>query len=448
MNDRKLGLEGTPFSLDPPVYDGILSKISTLENRVGLLRDKGILSLSTLKKYYGEKRFEQVAASNALEGSTLSVGETELAILKGVTIAGHDPAYVRDALALDRALQHLVEITREKNSSTDLNDLKELHGLILGERSGAGIFRNQPMYISGSNHRPPETWQKIMEEMEAWEKWSEQNFELAGPIRAVVLHAWLAHVHPFIDGNGRVARAIGNLELVRSGYPTVIIKKSERSRYLDGLGEADEGGNLQEFFEFMLERMEGSLAGLEQSAREEEGYDLVLAKLRQEQSRRQQIWMTQVKLLALTLVETLQEKISRLDGKVTLKLFEDSLDLDEYLALVQRQTISKSWSFIITMEIPSLPKTAHLVWFGYRSPGMFNHLHQAGGPAMFWSIPNPAGYPRWITDETRSPRYVEMTILPEDPAEWIVRKRDGTIKKISPVLLVKELVTDLLESSC
>jgi hypothetical protein len=78
-----------------------------------MLRQTGELTEQTLRNYYGEKRFEQVAESNAIEGSTLSVGETELAVLKGVTITGHDPAYARDAIALDKALNRIAELARQ-----------------------------------------------------------------------------------------------------------------------------------------------------------------------------------------------------------------------------------------------------------------------------------------------------------------------------------------------
>ncbi|MBF0110991.1 MAG: Fic family protein, partial [Magnetococcales bacterium] len=265
MESEQLGLEGSPYSLIPLVHDGLLQGVVALEDRVELLRNNGTLSPETLKNYYGEQRFEQVAASNALEGSTLSVGETKLAILKGITVTGHDPAFVRDALALDNALRRLVEIAREKSKPTGIDDLKELHALILGDRPGAGMFRNHPVCISGSRHRPAETWNHIMREMEEWERWSIYHHNLAAPVRAILLHAWLTHIHPFGDGNGRTVRAITNLELVRAGYPPVIIKKKERSRYLDALSEADEGGDLQVFFEFMLEHMQMALVGLEQS---------------------------------------------------------------------------------------------------------------------------------------------------------------------------------------
>jgi Fic family protein len=210
--------------------------LATIEDRVSVLRSHGTLNDQTLKQYYGERRFEQVAESNALEGSTLSVGETELAVLTGVTITGHDPGYVRDAIALDKALSRITEIAREKEPPTGITQLREVQALLLEDRPGAGIFRRERVTIRGSRHIPPKSWQAIMSQMEQWENWSVSNATLPAPIRSMVLHAWLTHVHPYIDGNGRTARAIGNLELIRAGYPPIIIKKVERERYLDALG--------------------------------------------------------------------------------------------------------------------------------------------------------------------------------------------------------------------
>ena len=100
-----INLRDSPYVLGKEAEKEVSDRIKGLEERVSLLRNQGSLSPDTVKDYYGEKRFEQVAESNALEGSTLTVGETELAVLKGTTMTGHDPAYVRDALALDQALQ-------------------------------------------------------------------------------------------------------------------------------------------------------------------------------------------------------------------------------------------------------------------------------------------------------------------------------------------------------
>lgn len=116
-----IDVTGTPYCLEFEASLGAARKrLGDLADRVELLRSNGTLSPATLQAYYGEKRFEQIAESNALEGSTLDVGDTELAVARGVTFTGHDPAYVRDAQALAEALDRLTELARG-NEPTSLD---------------------------------------------------------------------------------------------------------------------------------------------------------------------------------------------------------------------------------------------------------------------------------------------------------------------------------------
>ncbi len=151
-------LEGTPYLLNESAARQVRERLDAIEERVSLLRHSKTLTEDTLRDYYGERRFEQVAESNAIEGSTLSAGETELAVLKGVTISGHDPAYTKDAIALDRALTRIADLARHSHAPTGIEELNEVHGLLLGDRPGAGVFRSEPVTIRGSKHAPPKTW--------------------------------------------------------------------------------------------------------------------------------------------------------------------------------------------------------------------------------------------------------------------------------------------------
>lgn len=69
-----------------------------------------------MRAYFGDTRFRQIAESNAIEGNTLSETETEteMAVMKGVTIAGHDPAYSKDAVNLSMALERMVELAQDR----------------------------------------------------------------------------------------------------------------------------------------------------------------------------------------------------------------------------------------------------------------------------------------------------------------------------------------------
>ena len=270
-------LAGTPYSFEATGM-GVVDDVTGLLDRVSRLRSQGTLTEATLRDYFGDKRYEQIAESNALEGSTLSVGETQLAVLRGVTITGHDPAYSRDAIALANALDRMQELAAIA-VPTDIEQVQQVHALILGGLPGSGMFRSEPVRIGGSDHRPPKTWSQIMEGMEQWEAWSRDNTSLSSVFRAVVLHTWLTHIHPYIDGNGRTARAIMNLELIRAGLPSVIIRRKDRVRYLEALSHSDEGGDLGLISELIIERAQDSLRDLERAAARRQGYDEAAVRL-------------------------------------------------------------------------------------------------------------------------------------------------------------------------
>jgi hypothetical protein len=147
--------------------------------------------------------------------------------------------------------------------------------------------------------------------MADWQSWSAEHLDANAPIRSAVLHAWLAHIHPYVDGNGRTARAIGNLELIRAGYPPIVIKKVERDRYYDCLAESDEG-DLGPFLELVLDRCESSLIGLEQSVNTA-GATPAIQTIRERQLKQLGIWNTAVQLLGQMLeLELSQAFIGRL----------------------------------------------------------------------------------------------------------------------------------------
>ncbi len=440
-----LNLNDSPYILDSTAEQEISDQIRGLEERVDLLRSSGTLTEETLVNYYGEKRFEQVAESNAIEGSTLSVGETELAVLKGITITGHDPGYIRDARALDEALQRMTEMARENKSPTNIEQLLELHSLILGDRPSAGTFRNEPVRIKGSDHHPPKYWREIMDEMESWQKWSEENSNAPAVLRAIILHAWLVHIHPFIDGNGRTARAITNLELVRAGYPPIIIKKKERDRYIEALSESDSGGDIRAFFELLLERIEGSFVGLEISAKQKQGYSPLQEKIRRRQEQQLNIWDASVHLLVKAIDHFVHEEIDTVGGDVYIKEFESPLDLEDYIALCDRRTAQRSWVFITNVAIPGFPKQIRLAYLGYRTPTMFHELGDEGGPSIFWSRKNECGYPKWVSTEDQAPFAIEITTKQGAGDEWFARKADGSISRMATTKLAKQIARSLVE---
>ena len=422
-------LRGTPYSLEA-TSDWVIEEVAKLHGRVELLRSEGKLTPATLRRYFGDKRYEQVAESNAIEGSPLDVGETRLAIERGMTIPGHDAVYSQDAVNLSEALQHMVELAR-RNAPTTYEHVKDLHGLVLGKSPGAGLFRSEPVTITGSPHVPPSTWPEIMSAMEEWERWSQDNAAAAALLRAIVLHTWLTHIHPFTDGNGRTSRAVMNLELIRGGFPSVIIRRKDRLRYYDALAESDLGGDLEPIAGLILQRAEDALHDLERTAAEQQGYDRKKAEFRHAQIRRAAIWNDAVRLL-FSLVEHELDDMFDDVGHVKTRWYDAELTVDDYVSLAESNSSGNSWLVRFDAKVPGVGECRYLAWTGYRSFEMQDWNSIGGGPAVFWSVPDPTGYRTWHRDDTSSPGIAELTLHLPDVDQWVVRMPDGDIRRLRP----------------
>jgi len=276
-----------------------------------------------------------------------------------------------------------------------------------------------------------------MTDMEAWAQWSLSKIDVSPIIRATVLHAWLSHIHPYIDGNGRSARAISNLELIRARLPPVIIRKKEVTRYLDALAKSDLAGDLGPFFSLMIERETDALRGLELAARSEQGFDPFKEKLRKRQEQQLRIWHSSVKLLLDILELKLEQALEGFAGKVITRAY-DSLEFDGYIDLCSGSQISKSWCFMIEVKIPALPTLKHLTWAGCRSPEMLRTSESVSGPSLYWSLPNPEGYPPWHINENQNPGIGEMSLC-SDQDTWYA-KAGNDIAKYSTHQLAEAIV--------
>lgn len=433
-------ISGSPYYFDTAGENAMRATLQQLGERIELLRAQGRLSPPTLSEYYGQKRFEQIAESNALEGSTLSVGETELAVMKGITISGHDPGYSRDAQTLARALDELVRMAHVK-APTDVQQVKGLHELILGEHPSAGNLRTSEVRIRGSAHVPPRTWNEVMGQMEQWQAWSKTNAEAPALLRAAVLHAWLEHIHPFVDGNGRAGRAVTNLELVRAGYPPIIIRRKDRDQYLRALAHAD-GGNLGPFIEIVAGRMEDALRDLERAAQRKQGYDVQRQKLVRAQENRLALWNAGVHLLATSIYANLSERFA--ESKAEFDVHEyDQLAVDDFIDLCEGRPVRLSWAFTIRCKLPGIPAIERLAWAGVvGEPLTSRFAREAGRPVLMWSVPNPDRYPPWIRAGDASPAGEQMTIHRD---RWLVA-RAGVVREYEPSELAAAVAESIVEA--
>ncbi|MBX3110374.1 MAG: Fic family protein [Fimbriimonadaceae bacterium] len=437
-----LPLEGTPYLATREVEHAIESRLSELQKRVDRLRGDGVLSSSALQRYYGQKRFEQVAESNAIEGSTLTVRETELAITKGITIDEHSPKYIADARALDKAHERLVELA-SADRIIDNSVVNELHSLLLAGHGGSGMFRSSSVRITGAKHTPPKTREQVTSQMASWQEWSRQHQDTSAPIRSAILHAWLTHIHPYTDGNGRTARAVGNLQLIQAGYPPIIIKKVERERYYDCLSESDEG-NLGPFLELIFDRCESSLIGIEQATKAVATGPVLT--IRERQFKQLEIWNTAVHLLGQMVDLEVSRAMEQVGGSSSVRLFESNFSLEDYLELCQKRPVPRSWAFQVRLTIPGLRPFEALAWVGPRTPPMFHKMGHQGGPSVFWSVLNPDGFPRWVQDYEHSLFGHEITSRSGNGDAWTVYVGSSTYVECTTGDLAAKISDSLLNA--
>lgn len=235
----------------------LLAQIDDLKRQLDALRP---LDREVEERILQKFRLWWTYHSNAIEGNKLSQGETEMFLMEGLTAKGKPLKDHLDLQGHSNAVNYLLGFVRDKGVLTEA-DIRKLHEVLLVEaysvpaitpdgqdtrkRVTLGEYKTQPNHVrtvTGEMHyyaTPMETPAR----MQALVDW--QRSELAKGTHPVEIAARFHHeftaIHPFDDGNGRMARLLMNLLLLQAGYPPVVIRLGERDAYLSALRQADRG---------------------------------------------------------------------------------------------------------------------------------------------------------------------------------------------------------------
>jgi hypothetical protein len=117
-------------------------------------------------------------------------------------------------------------------------------------------YRTQPVYLRGSRHVPPR-WESVADAMQTLFDLLEREREPF--VRAVLGHWMLGYIHPYHDGNGRMARFLMNAMLASGGYPWTVIRVEDRAEYLDALETASSEMSIRPFAAFIADRIQDSM---------------------------------------------------------------------------------------------------------------------------------------------------------------------------------------------
>ena len=190
--------------------------------------------------------------STAIEGNTLTLGETAFVLEEGLTISGKPLKDHEEVIGHARAIDLVYAFIRSGANLTE-KDLFALHKAVQTERimdvyKPVGAWKvgpNSTVIVSGNDQVIFEYAlpKDVPELMQSWlalfqnackEKATKQEEALSAYVN---LHASFVRIHPFWDGNGRMARLVANVPVIRAGFPPIIIPKERRKAYIDALSE-------------------------------------------------------------------------------------------------------------------------------------------------------------------------------------------------------------------
>ena len=201
---------------------------------------------------------ELTYTSNAIEGNTLTRKETALAIEENITSSTKSINYYLEARNHALAYNFIVE---QASCNAKVNEavILQIHKLILSGINdlSAGSYRSVRVRIAGSTTLLPNPL-KVPELMKDFSHWLVMTKDNAID-KALEAHYRLVTIHPFIDGNGRTARLLMNLILLKSGYGPIIVRPIDRKWYLSALETRQTQENREPYLNFMLRALNRSL---------------------------------------------------------------------------------------------------------------------------------------------------------------------------------------------
>ena len=198
--------------------------------------------------------------SNHIEGNTLTYGQTELLLMFGtVSGEGHLQDF-SEMKASQVGLEMMNQLVKEGNMPLTQTFIRQLHKTLLredytvyrnlpggGQTSyviHAGLYKTRPnsvitRYGDRFEYASPEETPALMTDLVNWYNDAEASGKYSAVELAALFHYRYIRIHPFEDGNGRIARLMVNFILTRHNYPMIVVRSRKKSEYLDALHQAD-----------------------------------------------------------------------------------------------------------------------------------------------------------------------------------------------------------------
>jgi Fic family protein len=203
--------------------------------------------------------------SAGLQGNTMTLPQVRAVVYDHAVLEGPSRHEQIEVVNLAHALEYITMLAEDELPLTE-RLIRIVHALVmralLPPDEEPGAYRNQDMPELA--YGPPAAY-AVTSEMGAFARWlatrpDAPGYEPDAVVRAAAAHSWLLTVHPFRNGNGRVARLLLNLILLKAGYPLCVINTDDRPRYMAALEEAALRHNLTPTLLLLMDRLTDSLA--------------------------------------------------------------------------------------------------------------------------------------------------------------------------------------------
>lgn len=241
--------------------DGRLSRTGVLlelEKKRDQLSKMRPLTQGEVERLAQEFMIEFTYNSNAIEGNTLTLKETALA-LEGMTIDQKPLKDHLEAVGHRDAFLYVQEIAKKEVELSE-TVIKNIHALVLMNRpEDKGVYRRIPVRIMGAYTEPVQPFMIEPKMTELFLINKARQGQMTTVERIARFHLEFEGIHPFIDGNGRTGRLILNLELIRNGFPPINVKFTDRKRYYDAFDSYYRDGNAEKMIDLIAEYVDERL---------------------------------------------------------------------------------------------------------------------------------------------------------------------------------------------
>ena len=215
-------------------YKTTESLLTIIDNKKKELDSKRPLTQGEIERLTEEFIVEYTYNSNAIEGNTLTLRETDM-VLRGLTIDKKPLKDHMEAVGHKEAFDFVRELVKDKIPISE-SIIKQIHYLVLADKKeDRGVYRRVPARIMGAKHEPGQPYM-IQPQMEKLLEQYHKSTEHMIP-KLARFHIEFEAIHPFIDGNGRTGRLLVNLELMKAGYSPIDIKFTDRITYYNAFDE-------------------------------------------------------------------------------------------------------------------------------------------------------------------------------------------------------------------